>query len=51
MVDDGQSRLSARLRAIDAVLYPDSFGAEGGWQMPSLNYLIADADGFYLSYF
>ena len=50
VIDQG-SRLSARLRAIDAVLYPDSFGAEGGWQMPSLNYLIANTNGFYLSYF
>ena len=30
VIDQG-SRLSARLRAIDAVLYPDSLGAELGW--------------------
>jgi hypothetical protein len=50
VIDQG-SRLSARLRAIDAVFYPDSFGAEGAWQMPDVNYLIADSDGYYLSYF
>jgi hypothetical protein len=50
VIDQG-SRLSARLLAIDAVFYPDSFGAEGVWQIPDVNYLIADGDGYYLSYF
>ena len=50
VIDQG-SRLSARLRAIDAVLYPDSFGAEGAWQMPNVNYQVAETDGYYLSFF
>ena len=35
VIDTG-SRQSARLRALDAVFYPDSFGTEGGWQMPDV---------------
>jgi hypothetical protein len=32
------SRLSARLRAIDAVFYPDSFGAEDIWLLRAADY-------------
>ena len=35
------TRLSARLRAIDAMLYPDSFGAAGAWMMPDVNYQVS----------
>ena len=48
---DAGSRLSARLRAIDAVFYPDSFGAEGAWRMPKINPLVVDTDGDHLAYF
>jgi len=40
-VIDAGSRLSARLRAIDAMLYPDSFGATGAWMMPDVNYQVS----------
>lgn len=40
-VIDAGSRLSARLRAIDAMFHPDSFGAERVWQMPDVNYQVA----------
>lgn len=39
-VVDAGSRLSARLRAIDAVLYPDSFGAER-MQLPDVGCDVA----------
>lgn len=42
--DTRESTLSIRLRAIDAVLYPDSLGAEDLWQMPDAQYLVAQAD-------
>lgn len=43
-VVDAGSKLSARLRAIDAVFYPDSFGAERGWQLPDVACDIVTAD-------
>ncbi len=46
-VIDAGSKLSARLRAIDSVFYPDSFGAEGAWQMPNVEYLVAQADWYF----
>ena len=43
VIDTG-SRQSARLRAIDAEFYPDTFGAENVWQMPNVEYQVAAAD-------
>ncbi len=43
-VIDTESRQSARLRAIDAEFYPDTFGAENVWQMPNVEYLVDRAD-------
>ncbi len=40
-VIDAGSRHLARLRALDAMLYPDSFGATGAWMMPDVNYQVA----------
>ena len=40
-VIEAGSRLSARLRAIDAMLYPDSFGATGAWMIRDVNYQVA----------
>lgn len=40
VIDTG-SRQSARLRAIDAVFYPDSFGDERGSQMPDIGCDVA----------
>ena len=51
-VIDAGSRLSARLRAIDSVFYPDSFGAGDLWQMPDVDYQVAEyADDCSGSYF
>src|SRR5438093_11064514 len=36
------TRLRARLRAIDAMLYPDSFGATGACTMPDVNHRVAE---------
>lgn len=46
-VIDTRSDWSARLRAIDAVFYPDSYGAEDLWQMPNVEYLVAQADWYF----
>lgn len=46
VIDTG-SRQSARLRAIDAEFYPDSFGAENVWQMPAVEYQVAAADWYF----
>jgi len=40
-VIDAGSKLSARLRAIDAMFYPDTFGAEGAWMIRDVNCQIA----------
>jgi len=40
-VIDAGSRLSARLRAIDAMFYPDSFGATGAWMVRDVDYQVA----------
>lgn len=40
-VIDAGSRQLARLRAIDATFYPDSFGATGAWMIPDVNYQVA----------
>ncbi len=46
VIDPG-SQQSARLRAIDAEFYPDSFGAENVWQMPAVEYQVAAADWYF----
>ncbi len=40
-VIDAGSRYNARLRAIDAMFYPDSFGATGTWMIRDVNYQVA----------
>ena len=46
VVDVG-SRWNARLRAIDAMFYPDSLGAADLWQMPNVEYMVAQADWYF----
>jgi hypothetical protein len=40
-VIDAGSRYNTRLRAIDAMFYPDSFGATGAWMIRDVNYQVA----------
>jgi len=40
-VIDAGSRYNARLRAIDAMFYPESFGATGAWMIRDVNYQVA----------
>ena len=40
-VIDAGSRRQARLRVIDAMLYPDSLGATGAWMIRDVNYQVA----------
>jgi hypothetical protein len=43
VIDPGP-RQSVRLRAIDAMFYPDSLGLDDRWQMPTIEYTVTLAD-------